>query len=331
MRQALSDILFSSTERARELLSILARVARQDYQERFARFTAGLSQFDQEVLSAAQTIPYAEKDWYRDPHDLVVTQCMQTIVRRESLPAWLVTAAILHDRGYGLLASLKNEDAADYLKRKGAHWETHDTRILHSKLSRQYACDLLFAPLAPLMHVGKEIGDAGPFLELIEKHDYPLIGLYDHLPEWGQHHFDADSLFSISLTSFIKDYLSYLCDEGKLKAAFQSGLCPQGRFVPASLLMARLSRFYRSSEELPLEWDVTEFPLFPEAIKFVEGARCISPHSVTAKVLTDEAFGYLAECCTLFETIDDLSKFEVWFKSKLTEQNDNLQKLVDAH
>ena len=284
-----------------ELLTDLKKLASDSFERYLPAFEQSLSPFNLEVYTtAAREHPYAEKDWYRNPHDIIVVSAMQRLVTEESLPPWLVPAAILHDRGYGILANKKDQTASEYQQRGGAHWENRDTRLLHSSLSAIYSKDLVFGPL--LQKYGEVVAPAERklFIEVILKHDHPLIGEYNELPEIGRHHFDADSLFSISLLSFVKDYLSYCADEKKLENAQKAGICDEeGRLTPNSLLQARVARYYQSENDLPSGWPSNERPINREALQFTEGGQCYPPHSPTAKRLTDKFFLDLSNCCDL--------------------------------
>jgi hypothetical protein len=303
-------------------------------------FIKSLSPFNLQVYTACQKIPYTPKDWYRDYHDLVVVSAMQQIVNEENkykneypLPDWLVTAAILHDRGYAILASQTNQNADTYLNKKGAHWEGTDTRLLHSKLSRDFAEILLFErssdnllsqyklpKIESIENCPISEQDRESFLSVIEMHDHALIGRYTEMSELARHHFDADSLFSISLVSFVKDYLAYSQDPLKIERARSIGIDKQGKFALESLLALRLARYYSELEQLPLGWDSEIFPLNKRALNLSEASQYIAPHSNTALELTDAAFLLLAECCQKYSQASDLKQFSNWLEDAIAKE-----------
>lgn len=317
------------------VMSMITLVATEQFQSRVTRFRANLTPFNQEIFDECQKVPYASKDWWRDPHDIVVTQSLQTIIRRENmsgrmnLPDWLVTAAILHDRGYGILAKDQGAKTDSYLKTVGAHWENPDTRILHSLLSRQFAEDLLLKESGKMFAHRALISEADLFLQVIETHDHPLIGKFEELPEVGRHHFDADSLFSISLLSFIKDYLSYLGDPAKLEKTERLGIAEAGKFVPDDLLKVRIARYYPESQDLPVGWNTIRFPLHSEFAGFSEAGKCLVPSSETARMLTNGYFQDLADCCQVLSKIQNLIEFEDWLRNKVSQQFNKLQILAE--
>ena len=309
-----------------ELLTELKKLASATFDRYLPAFTQSLSPFNRAVYTqAAEECRYAEKDWYRNPHDIVVVSAMQGLVNKESLPPWLVTAAILHDRGYGILANGNNPTASEYLQRQGAHWENRDTRLQHARLSTEYAERLVFNTLGNGSPNIIPPEDRELFLAVVEKHDHPLIGDYEALPEVGRHHFDADSLFSISLLSFIKDYLSYCADDKKRAKAEAAGICDEGkRFTPNSLLQARIARYYPEKSDLPPGWLLKETPLNQKALSFTEGGRCYPPHSATARHLTDSFFLDLSACGTLLAERSSISSFLADLEPMVSRQFDTL-------
>jgi hypothetical protein len=258
---------------------------------------------------------------------------MARIIERgnSSVPRWLISVALIHDRGYGVLANLPSDHGEGYARVVGAHWENIDIRLRHSYLSRELAEVCLYGRYPeklnsePFARVGRctpvVIGDeVDLFLEIVEKHDHPLIQKYEALPALGQHHFDADSLYSISLSSFIKDFLSYLGDEKKRGQVLQSGIFSSTAFSLRDLLTIRLSRYYTHESELPMNWPVDTFPLNTRAVELAEGRRCIVPHSETAKQLTDRAFDTLRLCVLEFERAPTAEAFSNWFGEALTRE-----------
>ncbi len=294
-----------------ELLEGLKKIASQAFTTYSDAFTNALTPFDRELYEwVAKAHPYSPKDWYRDPHDIIVVSAMQRIVASEGLPSWLITAAILHDRGYAILASNNDQTARDYQQRDGAHWENVDTRLLHSRLSAELGREWV---VKHLRGSGEKIplcADTETFLTVIEKHDHPLIGKYEELPPMGRHHFDADSLFSISLLSFIKDWLSYCADEKKLVKARGAGICEMGEVLsPNALLQARIARYYKEDSDMPDGWNCIETPLNLRALSFTEGGRCYPPHSQTAQGLTDIFFQGISRCCALLAEEESVTEF----------------------
>ncbi len=344
-----ASLLNSSPEARQELMSAIAKSTRNMYDEYRDEFIRSLSPFNQAVYQQAIKIPYAERDWYRDAHDIVVTWSTSVIVRDENarpehtpLPEWLITAALLHDRGYGILASQSSLPGSDYVRREGAHWENVDTRVLHSLLSRKFSEGLLFEgnwedlfPGVQLPLVERVIGFLPPhdrdlFLTVVEKHDHPLIQKLEQLPQVGRHHFDADSLYSVSLSSFVKDYLSYLSDPAKLDKWIAQGLCLPGQALPDTLLGIRLARYYPSVDSLPENWDTNAYPLRPEAAASSEGGRCMEPSSATASDLTAESFILLAQCCRALSYASSIYDFIPWFNHHLAEQFARLEVRVNG-
>ncbi len=326
----LADRLITSSELRTELMSKLADLADLEFQNRVEKFKAGLTPQDQAIFETCQVTPYAAKDWWRNPHDIYVVQSLQIIVEEERLPAWLVTAAILHDRGYGILASQSGEESQKYLQKSGAHWESPDTRIVHSLLSRKFSEELIFAPTGKFFEGRAAISEPELFLKVIETHDHPLIGKFNELPKIGRHHFDADSLFSISLYSFVKDYLSYLGDPKKLEKAKDLLDLKDGRFEAKDLLVSRLARYYPNTEILPNAWDLEMFPLIAKLAAFSEAGKCLPPSSITAQALTDESFRDLAECCQVLAKSNDLPIFINWLADRATTQFSKVQSLLDS-
>ena len=307
------------------------------------RFRTSLSDLDRSLFERQRGIPYDEKDWWRDPHDVYVTRAMMRILEGENklrtaegrtdlLPCWLTTAALVHDRGYAILGRFRELEGAEYLTRDGAHWEGEDTRIIHAQLSRRYAGALLFGVVdrelgklvdtSPLA-VANAIDTPELFLRVVEMHDYPFVGRYDEMPLEARHHFDADSLFSISVISFVKDYLAYLRDSTKVRVALDLGLGTDGVFTPRSLLMVRMSRYFETVSQLPVGWDIGRFPLRAYARFFCE-KRCIRPHSTTARELTEAAFEELMRCCVMMEEISSVDQFRVWLNDSVGRQFDAL-------
>ena len=348
-----SQLILDSEARA-SVMRALSAASYFQYQAYRPALEAFLSVPELALYEESRKIPYASKDWYRDLHDLIVTASLAVIVSRENdagrlepLPRWLVLAALLHDRGYGVLAAqgtgehgFKAAAANDYIARGGAHWEQPDTRVLHSRLSRDLAEFLLFPESAqpsivkfcdangitPIQNSRELIDDDDReiFLSVIERHDHPLIGRYEELSAIGRHHFDADSLFSISLSSFVKDYLSYCSDAAKVTRAYELGLCSPGGFTPLVLLEARLARYFPSQEALSPEWDHVLCPLIPGAVAFSEGGRCIEPHSDTARELTRDAFFDLSKCCRVLAAAENEEEFFSWFSAALKAQCESL-------
>lgn len=309
-----------------ELLGALKQLGSVTFERYHQPFIESLSPFDRKVYTrAAEAHPYAEKDWYRNPHDIIVVSAMRRLVTEEKLPPWLVTAAILHDRGYGILAHKGDATAAEYQQRGGAHWENRDTRLLHSHLSTQFAGELIFGELGQESRAIIPPRDRDAFLSVIEKHDHPLIGEYEALPPVGRHHFDADSLFSISLLSFVKDYLSYCADEKKLEKAQAAGICnDEGLFTPTDLLQARIARYYVNESDLPSDWPLRAVPLNNRALTFTEGGRCYVPHSETAHRLTDIFFNDLLICSSLFQQKSSIREVVEELSSMVASQVDVL-------
>jgi hypothetical protein len=332
----LTGMLIADPQARQHLLGEIARIAQDIYAQYKNQFIASLSVFNQHVYQEITKIPYAAKDWWRDLHDIIVTWSISAIVAQENsrlknkiegeqLPEWLVTAALLHDRGYGILASQANSQGNSYQARQGAHWENSDTRVLHSSLSRKLAQVLFFkatledkSPALNAITLDQIDGfqwkeDRDTFLKVIEAHDYPLIGRLRELPAIGRHHFDADSLYSISLSSFVKDYLSYLSDPEKMEFYSRGGLCQPQEYTLRHLLMVRMARYFISSDHLPQQWDQKKFPLIPELVQFAEGSICIEPSSATALRMTGQAFWLLSKCCKALEQVDSTEEFLQWF------------------
>ncbi len=328
---------------AAELWSVISSVASFHEQRVFERFCAGLSDFDRVLLERQRRIPYEQKDWWRGPHDVYVTRAMALIVQKENdvrtaagrkdlLPQWLTTAALVHDRGYAILGKFRELEGAEYLAREGAHWEGEDTRIIHARLSRRYAGALLFGIVdtelerlvdtSPL-EVTHVIDTPELFLQVVEMHDYPFVGRYDEMPLEARHHFDADSLFSISVLSFVKDYLAYLRDSTKVRAALDVGLGTDGVFTSRGLLMARMSRYFETASQLPVGWDLVRFPLCDYARSFSE-TECIRPHSAIARELTEAAFEELSRCCVIMEEVSTVCEFRKWLDDAAGRQFDAL-------
>jgi hypothetical protein len=328
---------------AEQMVSLISSIAAAQERRVQERFHATLSALDRAVLDRQQSIPYDGKDWWRGAHDIFVTRAMAVIVDRENaarraaghadlLPQWLVTAAVLHDRGYAILGKCREISGAEYLSRSGAHWEGADTRILHAQLSRRYAARLLFGVKdteLDMIRVGSplecdvSIEVRELLLEVIETHDYPYVGRYDEMSREARHHFDADSLFSISLLSFVKDYLAYLDDSLKVRAALDIGLGDEGVFTPHGLVVARMSRYFERTDQLPQGWNQVIFPFRTEAVSFV-GGRCIRPHSATAQTLTDRAFEDLADCCVVLGQMSSVEEFGGWFSERVKRQFNEL-------
>jgi hypothetical protein len=328
---------------AEEVLSVIAAVAALQEQRVRRDFCESLSDFDRAVFERQREIPYNERDWWRDPHDIYVTRCMALILERENkartaagrsdlLPQWLTTAALIHDRGYALLGRFPELAGAEYLMREGAHWEGGDTRIAHARLSRRYAGGVLFGIVdtelekmvdISALEAANPIDAPEVFLQVVETHDYPFVGRYQEMSLQARHHFDADSLFSISVLSFVKDYLAYLRDATKVRAALDHGLGSAGVFTPRSLLQARMSRYFEVVSQLPAGWDLARFPLTNPGVSFVEGG-CIRPHSATALELTEVAFEELARCCIAMEDISSVEQFGEWIRDSVGRQFDAL-------
>lgn len=328
---------------AARVLSVLTSVAAHQEQRLRERFCASLSSFERALFERLCEVPYDSKDWWRGPHDIYVTRVMELIVRRENcsrthagrdglLPQWLPCAALVHDRGYALLGRFRQLDGAEYLTREGAHWEGSDIRISHARLSRRYAGAVLFgiadAELEGLvdtscLKVEHRIDNPELFLRVVETHDYPYVGRYEEMPGEARHHFDADSLFSTSVVSFVKDYLAYLRDPKKVRAAIDLGLGENGVFTPRSLLMVRMARYFETASQLPSGWDLVRFPLTSSANSFA-GERCIRPHSSTAQGLTEVAFEELARCCTVMEGVSSVERFSEWLYDCIGRQFDAL-------
>lgn len=319
------------------LTQTLSQLSKECYNQFKSQFIDSLSDANQALYNKLCQIPYAEKDWWRDQHDIIVTRAMAKIIQGEAqrgaelLPEWLITVALIHDRGYGVLANTPQLGTENYLKTAGAHWENVDVRLHHSYLSRELAEISLLGrhpemlSSEPYVQVGNcqhtiPNSEAELFLEIVEKHDHPLIERYEDLPQLGRHHFDADSLYSISLSSFVKDYLSYLSDDKKRAQIQQSALFGSECFTLRDLLTIRLSRYYRCESELPLNWPIDSSPLNTNAYQLAEGRRCLVPHSVTAKQLTDTAFLRLYECVIQFERAPEIGSFIAWMRGALFEE-----------
>lgn len=325
----LADNLVVVPELRAELMAKITELAKNEFQNRRENFRALLGDFDRQVFDACQAIPYASKDWWRNPHDIYVTQSLHVIVESEQLPSWLVTAAILHDRGYGILANQSGEEATLYLQKGGAHWENPDTRILHSLLSRRFAEEIIFQPEGQFYALRHQITNPELFLKVIETHDHPLIGKFEELPKVGRHHFDADSLFSISLFSFVKDYLSYLGDAQKLQKAKEKLDIQGDRFEAKDLLLSRLARYYPEVETLPIGWDRQKYPLISKYASFSEAGICLPPSSMAARSLTDQSFRDIAECCDVLGRSENLSVFVEWLGGRATAQFSRLQRQIE--
>lgn len=309
-----------------ELLEGLKKIASQAFTTYSDAFTNALTPFERDVYAwVAKAHPYSPKDWYRDPHDIIVVSAMQHLVASEGLPSWLITAAILHDRGYAILASNDDQTARDYQRRAGAHWESIDTRLLHSRMSAELGRECVLKKFRGAAQKILPPLDTETFLTIIEKHDHPLIGKYEELPPVGRHHFDADSLFSISLLSFVKDWLSYCADEKKLDKARGAGICEMGEVLsPNGLLQARVARYYKEDSDLPDGWNLIETPLNSRALSFTEGGRCYPPHSPTALRWTDTFFQDLAKCCALLAECGSITEFLTNVEPMITAQFDLL-------
>jgi hypothetical protein len=319
------------------LMEYISRLSKQVYTDFKPRFLESLSESNRQLYTSLCKIPYAQKDWWRDQHDIIVARSMAKIIEGEavrgnsSVPLWLISVALIHDRGYGVLANLRSDNAEGYLSVGGAHWENIDIRLRHSFLSRELAEVCLYGRFPEKLNVEPfaTVGRCSPavtedeeelFLEIVEKHDHPLIQKYEALPALGRHHFDADSLYSISLSSFVKDFLSYLGDEKKREQVLQSGIFNSDTFSLRDLLLIRLSRYYAHASELPKDWPVETFPLNTRAVQLAEGCRCIVPHSETAKHLTDCAFNTLRVCVEEFERALSVEAFTEWFSGALNSE-----------
>jgi hypothetical protein len=322
--ESLLESVVSSPALRQELVEHIAQVTRDAYADKKQTFLDSLSPFNRSVYEQALKVPYNPKDWYRDLHDIVVSWSMSVIVKEENqrgaaLPEWLVTAAIVHDRGYGILAAQNSEEGNRYKQLKGTYWDNPDVRILHSQLSKAFAEDLFFSPDARLKNFS--IGDdKEKFLAVVEKHDHPLIGKLEELIEIGRHHFDADSIYSLSLSSFVKDYLATLSDPAKLERWKQGGLFSEENFYPRHLLEVRLARYYADNSELPQGWNKENFPLVPSSAQFGEGFRCIPPVSQASRELTADSFTLLARSCIALESATSVDEFKSWFTRNLHAQ-----------
>ena len=325
----LLDRLPKESSLAKELIEVLRLYSKHRHREQLAPFVSSLSPINREIYQQAQKIPYAEKDWWRDYHDLIVVTSIARICREENLPDWLITAAILHDRGYALLAALGGTDSQNYIRAGAVHWEAADTRVLHAKLSRDFARWLLFGgdsqsfdtvltsatPNAVPFHLASS--EREEFLSVIETHDFALIGRYQEMSLNARHHFDADSLFSISVVSFLKDYLAYLQDKEKRVRAQQLGILDNGEFTVKSLLAVRMARYFSTASELPGGWDLASYPLKPQAVKLNPFGICIRPHSVVGLRLIQERFLRLAQCCEVLERVDDVEQIFEWLSVEI--------------
>jgi hypothetical protein len=230
------------------------------------------------------------------------------------------------------LGRFRELEGAEYLAREGAYWEGEDTRIIHAQLSRRYAGAVLFGIVdreleklvdtSPL-GVANSIDSPELFLRVVEVHDYPFVGRYEEMPLEARHHFDADSLFSISVLSFVKDYLAYLGDSTKRQLALDLGLEADGVFTPRGLLMARMSRYFETVSELPAGWDIARFPLCDCAGSLPE-KRCIRPHSTIARELTEASFEELVRCCVMMEEVSSVDQFSTWIDDSVGRQFDAL-------
>jgi hypothetical protein len=334
---ALGSIVVANVNSRLALTQALSQLSKECYNQFKSQFIDSLSNANRDLYNKLCQIPYAEKDWWRDQHDIIVTRAMAKITQGEAergaelLPEWLITVALIHDRGYGVLANTPQQETENYLKTAGAHWENIDIRLRHSYLSRELAEISLLGRhpemlnSEPYVRVGTcqhtiHNSEAELFLEIVEKHDHPLIERYEDLPQLGRHHFDADSLYSISLSSFVKDYLSYLSDDKKRTQIQQSGIFGSEGFTLRDLLTIRLSRYYTCESELPLNWPIDSSPLNTNAYQLAEGRRCLVPHSVAAKQLTDTAFLRLHECVIQFERAPEIGSFIAWMRGALFEE-----------
>lgn len=298
-----------------QLLTSLSDLSGRLYRDEVLRFTTRLSDFQRALYQEVRKIPYSSKDFWRDIHDIIVTSSVLKLVEasEETLPSWLVEAALLHDRGYALLSHLSSRGQAsssvgNYNSLSGAHWDGVDTRIAHSLYSLQMARFLFDGKsqdtnvdalanefgIVPLQ-VPPEIREhQEDLLQVIQEHDYPLIGRYGEVSLFTRHHFDADSLFSISVTSFVKDYLYYLSDPSKMEKwreiRGEQGEEPTQPFQLMDLFSLRLNRYFT-------EGDAISDLLTPYLRKHRDGSAgyfeiygTIRPHSAEALKLTEQAF-----------------------------------------
>lgn len=294
----------------------MAGVCHRLYKAKLPEFRDALLPSQRHLYDELCKLPYDSRDWWRDYHDIVVvTNAMYLATCESSIPHWLPTAALLHDRGYAALAVFKRAvGEEEYGSVTKSFWDTEDSRIAHSKLSREIAswiltgeCEseqviaLLRSCGIARVNVGLLEEEVSALLLAIEQHDLPLIGRYHEVANDTKHHFDADSLYSISITSFVKDYLFAVTDTEWMR---RHAFAPTETFRPSDLLVVRAARYFDSLDELPLE--LQEYLLQKDASirerVFVRGrAGVITPHSVEAQRLACEAFGLLVRVCKVLE------------------------------
>jgi len=126
------------------LTQVLSQLSKECYNQFKSQFIDSLSEANRALYNKLCQIPYAEKDWWRDQHDIIVTRAMAKIIQEEAqrgaelLPEWLITAALIHDRRYGVLANIPQQGTENYLKTAGAHWENVDVEIHPKSRQRNY-------------------------------------------------------------------------------------------------------------------------------------------------------------------------------------------------
>jgi hypothetical protein len=254
------------------------------------------------------------------------------VASNEAIPSWLIEAALLHDRGYALLSQLGKRGlssllAGDYNDLSGSHWDGVDTRIAHSLYSVEVAryifdghandpkVDALIkeCEVAHLTIPRTVLENKVKLLRVIEEHDYPLIGRYGAISAYTQHHFDADSLYSISVTSFVKDYVFYRSDVSKMQvwreAVQGSGIPLTQTFQMKDLFALRLNRYFQEGDSISdvLTPFLRKKGEFGES--FFEAKETIPPHSPEARKRTEEAFLRLLALISKLEGVSTEDQF----------------------
>ena len=298
----------------------MAGVCRRLYEAKLPEFQNALLPAQRHLYAELCKLPYDARDWWRDYHDIVVvTNAMYLAACESSIPQWLPTAALLHDRGYAALAVFKGAvGEEEYGSVTKSFWDSEDSRLAHSKLSREIASWILTGECGServvallrscgitRIDVGLSEEEVSPLLMVVEQHDLPLIGRYHEISNDTKHHFDADSLYSISITSFVKDYLFAATDPEWIQ---RHALTPVEEFCPSDLLVIRAARYFDAFNDLPSE--LQEYLLQKDSSigeRVFEHLRegVIVPHSSEAQRLTCRAFGSLVRICKVLEGVSE--------------------------
>ena len=312
----LSLRLIHDPECRRQCVAALERADERVRLQLQSRVEALLSPLEQKLLADVDRLAFTEGSWYRVTHNRIVPLAMRRIINGEQEADDLMLAAIAHDAGYAMIAIAATTAGPD--------WQAPDRRQGHMDEGARYLEETLraYRDAGELTITDERIAT---LRDIVATHDNPYLGEPLSTREERLHR-DADRCFVMSHLSFWKDYLAYVSTDDWATSLAEWGEAP----TPEALLLQRLPSFYRTSAELPANWDASVYPLTVDRAALNEGGAHESIESALAKQIVDQLFVARAHELERFYACSTVDELEAFFEQALYQDLDRFVSALET-